>query len=53
MGVGGKKRYVKPDDFTGRKVRSMGPAGEPLLESWKANPVVMDSAKCRVRSSRA
>lgn len=23
MGVGGKKRYAKPDDFTGRKVRSM------------------------------
>jgi len=41
MGVGGKKRYVKPDDFTGRKVRSMGPAENPVLESWKANPVVM------------
>ncbi len=41
MGVGGKKRYIKPDDFTGRKVRSMGPAENPVLESWKANPVVM------------
>jgi TRAP-type C4-dicarboxylate transport system substrate-binding protein len=41
MGVGGKKRYVKPEDFTGRKVRSMGPAENPVLESWKANPVVM------------
>ena len=41
MGVGGKKRYLKPDDFTGRKVRSMGPAENPVLESWKANPVVM------------
>jgi TRAP-type C4-dicarboxylate transport system substrate-binding protein len=41
MGVGGKKRYVKPDDFNGRKVRSMGPAENPVLESWKANPVVM------------
>jgi TRAP-type C4-dicarboxylate transport system substrate-binding protein len=41
MGVGGKKRYVKAEDFTGRKVRSMGPAENPVLESWKANPVVM------------
>jgi TRAP-type C4-dicarboxylate transport system substrate-binding protein len=41
MGVGGKKRYVKPDDFTGRKVRSMGPVENASLESWKANPVVM------------
>jgi TRAP-type C4-dicarboxylate transport system substrate-binding protein len=41
MGVGGKKRYVKPDDFTGKKVRSMGPAENPVLESWRANPVVM------------
>ena len=41
MGVGGKKRYIKPEDFTGRKVRSMGPAENPVLESWNANPVVM------------
>jgi TRAP-type C4-dicarboxylate transport system substrate-binding protein len=41
MGVGGKKRYLKSEDFTGRKVRSMGPAENPVLESWKANPVVM------------
>jgi C4-dicarboxylate-binding protein DctP len=41
MGVGGKKRYLKPDDFTGRKVRSMGPAENPVLEAWKASPVVM------------
>ncbi len=41
MGVGGKKRYVKPADFAGRKVRSMGPVENPSLESWKANPVVM------------
>ena len=38
MGVGGKKRYLKPEDFTGRKVRSMGPAENPVLEAWKANP---------------
>ncbi len=41
MGVGGKKRYLKPEDFTGRKIRSMGPAENPVLESWKASPVVM------------
>jgi len=41
MGVGGKRRYVKPEDFIGKKVRSMGPAENPVLESWKANPVVM------------
>ncbi len=41
MGVGGKKRYVSPADFIGRKIRSMGPAENPVLESWKANPVVM------------
>ena len=41
MGVGAKKRYLKPEDFTGSKIRSMGPAENPVLESWKANPVVM------------
>lgn len=41
MGVGAKRRYVTPDDFVGKKVRSMGPAENPVLESWKANPVVM------------
>jgi TRAP-type C4-dicarboxylate transport system substrate-binding protein len=41
MGVGAKKRLMKPEDFSGRKVRSMGPAENPVLESWKANPVVM------------
>ncbi|MEK7437960.1 MAG: hypothetical protein AAB150_13875, partial [Pseudomonadota bacterium] len=41
MGVGGKKRYAKPDDFAGKKMRSMGPAENPVLASWKANPVVM------------
>ena len=41
MGVGGKKRYVKPADFAGRKIRSMGPVENPSLEAWKANPVVM------------
>ncbi len=41
MGVGGKKRFSKPEDFNGKKVRSMGPAENPVLASWKANPVVM------------
>jgi TRAP-type C4-dicarboxylate transport system substrate-binding protein len=41
MGVGGKKRYLKPEDFGGRKVRSMGPVENASLEAWKANPVVM------------
>ncbi|MEW6690716.1 MAG: hypothetical protein AB1452_16685, partial [Pseudomonadota bacterium] len=42
MGVGGKKRYTAPSDFVGKKVRSMGPAENPVLEAWKANPVVMN-----------
>jgi TRAP-type C4-dicarboxylate transport system substrate-binding protein len=41
MGVGGKRRYAKPEDFTGKKFRSMGPVENAVLESWKANPVVM------------
>jgi TRAP-type C4-dicarboxylate transport system substrate-binding protein len=41
MGVGGKRRYLTAEDFTGKKVRSMGPAENPVLESWRANPVVM------------
>ncbi|HXF68157.1 MAG TPA: TRAP transporter substrate-binding protein DctP [Burkholderiales bacterium] len=41
MGVGGKRRYVKPEDFTGKKVRSMGPVENAALEAWRANPVVM------------
>jgi TRAP-type C4-dicarboxylate transport system substrate-binding protein len=41
MGVGGKRRYVKPEDFVGKKVRSMGPVENAALEAWKANPVVM------------
>ncbi len=41
MGVGGKKRYASPNDFDGRKVRSMGPVENASLSAWKANPVVM------------
>ena len=41
MGVGGKKRYLAPADYAGRKVRSMGSVENASLASWKANPVVM------------
>jgi TRAP-type C4-dicarboxylate transport system substrate-binding protein len=41
MGIGGKKRYLKPADFAGRKVRSMGPVENASLTAWKASPVVM------------
>jgi len=41
MGVGGKKRYATPADFSGRKIRSMGPVENASLEVWKASPVVM------------
>ena len=47
MGMGGKKRYTKPEDFAGRKVRSMGPVENAALESWKANPVVMNFGEVR------
>lgn len=41
MGVGGKKRFLAPTDFSGRKMRSMGPVENASLSAWKANPVVM------------
>jgi C4-dicarboxylate-binding protein DctP len=41
MGVGGKKRYLSPADYAGRKLRSMGPVENASLTAWKANPVVM------------
>jgi TRAP-type C4-dicarboxylate transport system substrate-binding protein len=41
MGIGGKRRFAKPEDLAGKKVRSMGPVENAALESWKANPVVM------------
>ena len=42
MGVGGKRRYARPEDFNGKKVRSMGPVENATLEAWKASPVVMN-----------
>jgi TRAP-type transport system periplasmic protein len=42
MGIGGsKQRYFRPSDFSGKKMRSMGPVENASLSSWKANPVVM------------
>jgi TRAP-type C4-dicarboxylate transport system substrate-binding protein len=41
MGVGAKRRYAKPDDLNGKKVRSMGPVENAVLSAWKASPVVM------------
>jgi C4-dicarboxylate-binding protein DctP len=41
MGVGGKKRYLAPADYAGRKVRSMGPVENSTLAAWKASPVVI------------
>ena len=38
MGVGGKRRYLKPDDFTGKKVRSMGPVENAALEVVEGEP---------------
>jgi TRAP-type C4-dicarboxylate transport system substrate-binding protein len=42
MGIGGKRRYVKPEDFSGKKMRSMGPVENASLQAWKASPVVMN-----------
>lgn len=41
MGIGGRERYVAPNDFAGHKLRSMGPVENASLSSWKASPVVM------------
>ena len=41
MGAGAGKRIVSPDDFTGKKIRSMGPAENAALKAWGANPTTM------------
>ncbi|WP_158295510.1 TRAP transporter substrate-binding protein [Crenalkalicoccus roseus] len=41
MGVGARQRLVSPEDFRGKKIRSMGPAENAMLEAWGASPVVM------------
>jgi TRAP-type C4-dicarboxylate transport system substrate-binding protein len=41
MGVGARQRLASPEDFRGKKIRSMGPAENAMLEAWGASPVVM------------
>jgi hypothetical protein len=53
MGVGGKRRYVKPEDFAGRKVRSMGPVENPCSKPGVQTRWSWASAKCRARWNRA
>lgn len=41
MGAGGKQRLRSPEDFKGRKIRSMGPAENAMLSAWGSSPVTM------------
>lgn len=42
MGVGAKaNRLIKPDDFTDKKMRSMGPAENAMLSAFGSNPTTM------------
>ncbi len=41
MGAGAGSRLLKPEDFQGKKVRSMGPAENAALNAWGANPTTM------------
>lgn len=41
MGAGAGFRLLKPDDFKGKKVRSMGPAENAMLRAFGANPTTM------------
>jgi len=41
MGAGGKERMISPDDFSGKKIRSMGPAENAMLGAFGANPTTM------------
>ena len=41
MGAGAKSRLRSPDDFKGRKIRSMGPAENAALSAWGSSPVTM------------
>jgi TRAP-type C4-dicarboxylate transport system substrate-binding protein len=41
MGAGSRQRLKGPEDFKGRKIRSMGPAENAALSAWGASPVVM------------
>jgi TRAP-type C4-dicarboxylate transport system substrate-binding protein len=41
MGAGASRRLRTPQDFAGRRIRSMGPAENAMLQAWGAAPVVM------------
>ena len=41
MGAGAGERLRTPEDFQGRKIRSMGPAENAALSAWGASPVTM------------
>lgn len=41
MGAGAGERLLTPEDFSGKKIRSMGPAENALLSSLGANPTTM------------
>jgi len=41
MGAGGRQRLISPDDFAGKKIRSMGPAENAMLSAFGASPTTM------------
>jgi len=41
MGAGSDSRLLTPEDFDGKKIRSMGPAENAALNAWGANPTTM------------
>jgi C4-dicarboxylate-binding protein DctP len=41
MGAGSSSRLISPDDFEGKKIRSMGPAENAMLRAFGANPTTM------------
>lgn len=41
MGAGSGSRLLSPDDFKGKKIRSMGPAENAMLRAFGANPTTM------------
>ena len=41
IGAGSGSRLLKPEDFAGKKLRSMGPAENAALTAWGANPTTM------------
>lgn len=41
MGAGSGSRLLAPEDFEGKKIRSMGPAENAMLSAFGANPTTM------------